>query len=144
MCEEIIGAVDDPKRVGKLHCALWRYDVSQMRRHYAYGIKSTGLDDIVALDTFEVTILGEVHKVLHMIDLFTGFSMASRSSVTGSDTVSGLIKWRNVFGRCPIRIMIDNGTEFKNALDNAFCASRHSDVLRSPEYHPPSRWNEKP
>ena len=166
MREEIIGAVDDPKRVEKLHCALWHYDVSQMCRHYApilhgdelrrfkttaaevvarcavckstqreghrpsYGIKSTGLNDIVALDTFEVTILGEVHKVLHMIDLFTGFSLAFRSSVTGSDTVSGLIKWRNVFGRCPIRIMMDNGTEFKNALVNAFCASHHIGVHR--------------
>ena len=35
MREEIIGAVDDPKRVEKLHCANWHYDVSQMRRHCA-------------------------------------------------------------------------------------------------------------
>ena len=65
----------------------------------------------------------KTHCVMHLVDLFSGFSMAhlcAGSDPSGDDTLAALRRWADIFGKMPITFFTDQGGEFTNAKLNAF------------------------
>ena len=89
--------------------------------------------DCVAMDLFVVN--GKI--ILHMIDLFTRYSVAvARNSKSQNAIVDAIMKaWISYFGK-PKKFLADNGGEFNNEAYRDMCDLLEIEMLKTAAYSP--------
>lgn len=102
------------------------------------GLIARGVNQIVVIDSVDIVIKGETRSVLHMMDVYSRFSMAIVGSHDEETTVKGLILWSQVFGKTPNILVADFGSEFENDTVRSFCRTRLVDLMHTPVYSPSS------
>lgn len=78
------------------------------------GLIAHRVNQLVTADTVSIQIKGRLRKCLHLMDVFSRFSLSIIGDQDAATTVRGLVCWKFIFGSLPSVLVTDNGTEFDN------------------------------
>ena len=120
-------------------CAACRKKDRAGSRPKVGGIWARDVGHVVAGDTFFITHGGKKYAVIHLIDLFSGYSslwICDTQYPKGPDTISALREWIERFGKAPIVFFSDQGGEFTDHRLAEFLNSCGAKHLFSPPQAP--------
>ena len=147
---------DDKKKEIERLCRAVVWSCKSCRAHRKPGVRpkigglwAHGVGQIVACDTFEIKHPaddysknlkdGKKHYVLHMVDLFSGYSLCylcPEDKVRPQDVVACTRKWGERFGKLPDIFYSDQGGEFTGHEFTSYLLSQGIRQMYSPPQAP--------
>ena len=120
-------------------CKTCRQFMSPGHRPKSGGIWANLPGDIVAADTFFFTYKKKKYAIMHLVDLFSGYSvvhLCAKDVPHPEDVLAALGKYIERFGRAPVVFFTDQGGEFTDHTLAAYLNKNSSVHYFSPPQAP--------
>ena len=116
-------------------CKTCRQFAQPGQRPKTGGIWAREPGHIVAADTFFIKHGTKKRAIIHLVDLFSGYStvqLCDKDAPLPQDVIKALRKWMEKFGRMPICLFTDQGGEFTDHTLASFLNKSSTTHLFSP------------